>query len=71
MPTLISRESPGTPDARALIADLEAELVPLYPQASRHGYSVDKLIAQGVGHVPMLEQPERSALDYLQFRARL
>lgn len=25
----------------------------------------------GVGHVPMLEQPERSALDYLRFRATL
>lgn len=29
------------------------------------------VLMQGVGHVPMLEQPERSALDYLQFRARL
>ena len=48
MPALISRESPDSPDARALIAELEAELVLLYPQASRHGYSVDKLIAQGV-----------------------
>lgn len=25
----------------------------------------------GVGHVPMLEEPERSALDYLRFRATL
>jgi pimeloyl-ACP methyl ester carboxylesterase len=25
----------------------------------------------GVGHLPMLEQPERSALDYLRFRATL
>jgi len=48
MPALISRERPDSPDARSLIAELEAELVPLYPQASRHGYSVDKLIAQGV-----------------------
>jgi putative acetyltransferase len=48
MPALISRERPDSPDARALITELEAELVPLYPKASRHGYSVDKLIAQGV-----------------------
>ncbi len=48
MPTVISRESPDSPDARALIAELEAELAPLYPQESRHGYSVDRLIAQGV-----------------------
>jgi len=25
----------------------------------------------GVGHLPMLEEPERSALDYLHFRATL
>jgi len=24
-----------------------------------------------VGHVPMLEQPERSALEYLRFRSTL
>ncbi len=48
MLALISQERPDSPDARALIAELEAELVPLYPQESRHGYSVDKLIAQGV-----------------------
>jgi len=29
------------------------------------------VLLQGVGHVPMLEQPEKSALDYLQFRSRL
>jgi pimeloyl-ACP methyl ester carboxylesterase len=29
------------------------------------------ILMQGVGHMPMLEQPEKSALDYLQFRATL
>ncbi|HEX9182958.1 MAG TPA: alpha/beta hydrolase [Burkholderiales bacterium] len=29
------------------------------------------VLMQGVGHLPMFEQPERSALDYLQFRAKL
>jgi len=48
MSTTILRERPDTPDAIALILELEAELDPLYPRASRHGYSVDKLIAQGV-----------------------
>ncbi len=48
MSTTITRERPDTPDAVALILELEAELDPLYPRASRHGYSVDKLIAQGV-----------------------
>ena len=48
MSTTILRVRPDTPDAIALILELEAELDPLYPRASRHGYSVDKLIAQGV-----------------------
>jgi pimeloyl-ACP methyl ester carboxylesterase len=29
------------------------------------------VLMQGVGHLPMFEQPEKSALDYLAFRARL
>lgn len=39
---------PDTPDAMALIAALEAELEPLYPSKSRHGFSVERLIAEGV-----------------------
>lgn len=48
MPTVITRERPDTEDAIALIMELEAYLEPLYPAESRHGYSVEKLIAQGV-----------------------
>ena len=48
MPVIISQERPDTPDAMALITELEAYLEPLYPRESRHGYSVEKLIAQGV-----------------------
>ena len=48
MPTTILRERPNTPDASALIEELEAELEPLYPRESRHGYSVDKLIEEDV-----------------------
>lgn len=48
MPAIISPERPDTPDAKALIAELEAHLVPLYPRESRHGYSVEKLIAEAV-----------------------
>ena len=29
------------------------------------------VLMPGVGHIPMLEQPEKSALDYLHFRATL
>jgi putative acetyltransferase len=45
---VITLERPDTADARALIAELEAYLVPLYPSESRHGYSVEKLIAEAV-----------------------
>ena len=48
MPAIITREHPDSPDAVALITELEAHLEPLYPRESRHGYSVEKLIAQAV-----------------------
>jgi ribosomal protein S18 acetylase RimI-like enzyme len=41
-------ERPDTPDAIALIDELESHLASRYPAASRHGYSVDKLIREGV-----------------------
>lgn len=44
----ITPERPDTPDALALIDELEGELAPFYPTESRHGYSVAKLIKQGV-----------------------
>jgi putative acetyltransferase len=46
--TVISQESPDSADAVELIAELEAHLDPLYPTESRHGYSVEKLLRQGV-----------------------
>jgi GNAT superfamily N-acetyltransferase len=48
MSVIITREHPDTADAVALIAELEAHLDPLYPPESQHGYSVEKLIAEGV-----------------------
>jgi len=48
MPAIIVPERPDTLDARALIEELEAHLEPLYPSASRHGYAVEKLIAENV-----------------------
>lgn len=41
-------ERPDSPDARALIEELDAYLIPLSPPESRHGYAVEKLLAQGV-----------------------
>jgi putative acetyltransferase len=48
MATTITQERPDSADAVNLIAELEADLDPLYPRASRHGYSVEKLLAQKV-----------------------
>ena len=48
MEAAITTERPDTADARALIEELEAHLATLYPRESRHGYSVEKLMAQGV-----------------------
>ena len=48
MTAIITLERPDTPDAKALIEELEAHLAPLYPRESRHGFSVEQLIAEAV-----------------------
>ena len=44
----ISFERPDSDDARALIEELEAYLIPLSPAESRHGYSIEKLLDEQV-----------------------
>jgi putative acetyltransferase len=48
LPVVIAQEHPANPDATTLIAELDAHLEPLYARESRHGFSVEKLIADGV-----------------------
>jgi ribosomal protein S18 acetylase RimI-like enzyme len=48
MPTEILAQRPDSPDAAALVEELEAYLVPLYPVESRHGLSVERLLAEQV-----------------------
>lgn len=48
MPALITPERPDTADARTLIMELEAVLAPRYPSESRHGLSVERLLAEAV-----------------------
>jgi GNAT superfamily N-acetyltransferase len=55
MSPIITAERPDTPDACELIEELEAHLAPLYPCESRHGYSVEKLIQQGVAFFVLRE----------------
>ena len=45
---VITPEHPASPDATALIAELDAHLEPLYPRESQHGFSVERLIADAV-----------------------
>jgi len=44
----ITPERPDAPDARRLIAELDAHLSPRYPPSSRHAFSVDRLLEEGV-----------------------
>jgi len=48
MTITITLERPDTSAAILLIEELESHLAPFYPATSRHGYSVEKLIKQGV-----------------------
>jgi len=49
MPITILEERPDSPDATQLIMELDALLNALpYPQESRHAFSIDKLLREGV-----------------------
>jgi putative acetyltransferase len=48
MPTTISAERTDTPDALVLIDELQTHLESFYPPESRHGFSVERLIKEGV-----------------------
>lgn len=48
MTVTITRERPDSPDAAALVEELEAHLASRYPDESRHGFSVGRLVEQGV-----------------------
>ena len=56
MEPTITPEHPDSPDATALIGELDAQLEPLYPRESRHGFSVQKLIADGKTHADLAER---------------
>jgi GNAT superfamily N-acetyltransferase len=48
MPPVITLERPDSPDASALITELEEHLASYYSEEHRHGYSVAKLLAEAV-----------------------
>lgn len=52
---LITPAAPDSPPAASLIAALDDHLGRFYPQTSRHGYSIDKLLAQNVAFFLILD----------------
>ncbi|MFL5679283.1 MAG: GNAT family N-acetyltransferase [Chloroflexota bacterium] len=48
MAVTIAAERPDSPDAARLVEELEAELAIHYPATSRHGFSVQRLVTDGV-----------------------
>lgn len=49
MPITIVEERPDSADAVQLLTELDTDLTPhLYPEESRHAYSVDKLVRESV-----------------------
>jgi putative acetyltransferase len=48
MSVVIAEERPDSPDAVALIGELDEHLGALYAVQSRHGFSVEKLLRDGV-----------------------
>jgi len=48
VPAVITAERPDTPDALLLINELQTHLESFYPPESRHGFSVERLIAEAV-----------------------
>ncbi len=65
---LITPSLPTTPAARALIAELEAALEhPEYPPEAQFGYSVEKLIAEGVAFFVIWVDGEPAGCGGIQF----
>src|SRR4029078_11503049 len=55
---VITAERPDTPDAMLLISELQTHLESFYPPESRHGFSVERLIAESVAFFVLRLQGE-------------
>ena len=67
MSITIRSERPDSADAMGLIQELEAILSPMYPDESRHGYSVNKLIEQEVRFFVVRSDGEAAGCAGIQF----
>jgi putative acetyltransferase len=61
MSAIITAERPDTADAIILITELEAQLAPFYPSESRHGLSVERLLAEAVAFFVLRSQDTPAA----------
>jgi GNAT superfamily N-acetyltransferase len=66
MSAQITRERPDSADAIALITELEAHLEPHYPRTSRHGYSVEQLLAAQVAFFLLRSEGHPAACGGIQ-----
>src|SRR5438552_2093885 len=66
----ISQEQPDSPDASALVEELDALLIPLYPIESHHGLAVDALISQEVVFFVARVDGEAAACGGLKFYSK-
>lgn len=66
MSTVITEERADTPDAIALVEELDAHLIPQYPPASHHGYDVEKLLRQGVAFFVLRHEGEPAGCGGIQ-----
>lgn len=62
-------ERPDSADASSLILELDAMLSPMYPQESRHGYSIGKLLEQQVAFFLIRRDREAAGCAGIQFLA--
>jgi len=67
MPVCIELEPPDTANASTLISELDAVLNPNYAPPSRFGYSVEKLILQGVAFFVVYVDGEPAGCGGVQF----
>jgi len=63
----ITSERPDTPEAEALVMELEEHLAARYPAESRHGFSVRQLVDQGVDFFVLREDGRPAACGGILF----
>jgi len=70
MTIVITQERADSPDAQALVVELDLFLTPLYAEENQHGYSVEKLITQGVAFFVLRVDGIAAACGGVQFFGR-